>query len=186
MVEEIRIYSDGPFYDGVTRYKGDYIELELFNKPNESIRDVDVRISDKNVVWGEKTNTKYGSNVTLNFLKAGTATITLTSGDKAVSQSYTITVKDDYDFNPGKRQLTPEEFADYTTKVMCANGFTYSTGATSWRLMTLSADELTFARAVAVANACCHEWWSNGKRYCQIVYIGQNENGGYQFHTCWG
>lgn len=181
------VNTDGPFYDGVTRYNGDYVIITAINKPNEVTRDITAKSNNTNVV--EVSDIKVNGNyrkITLNFKSAGTATITLTSGDKAVSQSYTITIKDDYDFNPGNRQLTPEEFADYTTKVMCANGFTYNSGCTSWRQMTLSKDELNFNKAVSTAYARMHEWWPNGCRYCQIVYIGQNDNGDFVFHTCWG
>ena len=186
--EEIRIgYTDGPFYDGVTRYKGDYVVVTAINKPNEAVRDIIAKSSNPNVVRVSATKVNGNSrDITLNFKSAGTATITLTSGDRVVSQSYTITVKEDYDFNPGNRQLTPEEFADYTTRVMCANGFIYSTGATSWRQLTLTKAELNFDEAVEHAYNYIHSWWPNGCRACQIVYIGQNEDGDYVFHTCWG
>ena len=182
----VLVGSDGPIYDGVVRYKGDYITLEFGNKPNAATREVVAASSDNNIVSVSDTNLN-GSfcQITLNFNKAGTATITMTSGDGAVSKSYTITVKDDYSFNPGSGRLSPEEFADYTTRVMCANGFTEAT-CTSWRLLTLTADELRFYRAVELGQGMVHDWWVNDNRYCQIVYIGQDENGNYQFHTCWG
>lgn len=188
MATEIVIgYTDGPFYDGVTRYKDDYVVVTAINKPNEAGRDIVATSSDSNIVTVSSTNVNGNSrDITLTFKAAGTATITLTSGDGAVSQSYTITVKDGYDFDPGDRQLTPEEFADYTTKVMCANGFTFDSGCTSWRQFTRSADELNFDQAVVEAYSMVHSWWPNGCRYCQIVYIGQDDNGDYVFHECWG
>lgn len=185
--EEIRIgYTDGPFYDGVTRYKDDYVVVTAINKPNDAGRDIIATSSNPNVVTVSATKVNGNSrDITLNFKSAGTATITLTSGDGAVSQSYTITVKEDYDFNPGNRQLTPEEFADYTTRVMCANGFIYDPTCTSWRQFTRPANKLNFEQAVADAYSLVHSWWPNDCRYCQIVYIGQNENGDYVFHACW-
>lgn len=178
--------TDGPFYDGVTRYKGDYVDLALCNKPNEADQNVLACSSNNDIVSIEPTDTMDGyCHHTLTFKSAGTATITLTSGDGAVSQSYTITVKDGYDFDPGDRLLTPEEFADYTTKVMCENGFTKS-DCSGWLLLTLYPEELTFERAISSAYGYGHTWWSIGLRYCQIVYIGQNENGKYEFHACNG
>ena len=185
--EEIEIVNtDGHFYDGVTRYKDDYVVLTAINKPNEAGRDIVASSSNSNIVTVSeiKVHGNY-RKITLNFKSAGTATITLTSGDRAVSQSYTITVKEDYDFNPGNRQLTPEEFADYTTRVMCANGFIYDTTCTSWRQFTRSANKLNFEQAVADAYSLVHSWWPNDCRYCQIVYIGENENGDYVFRACW-
>ena len=186
--EEIRIVgTDGPFYNGVTRYKGDYVILRIANIPNEATQEVLANSSNANIVTASVANANGGfAQVTLNFLKAGTATITLTSGDGAISQSYTITVKDDYDFNPGNRQLTPEEFADYTTKVMCANGFTYDETCTSWRQFIRTKEQLNFNTAKKDALELVHIWWPNGKRYCQIIYVGQNEDGHYVFHECWG
>lgn len=185
MAEEIVVVNtDGPFDNGVTRYKGDYVVLTLANLPNEATQEAFASSSNTDIVT---TSVEYVNGgfckVTLTFKAAGTATITLTSGDGAVSQSYTITVKDGYDFDPGDRQLTPEEFADYTTKVMCANGFTEA-DCSGWLQLTLSADELTFDRAISIAYARGHEWWAIGKRYCQFVYIGQNTDGNYVFHQC--
>jgi uncharacterized protein YjdB len=179
-------YTDGPFYDGVTRYVDDYVVVTAVNMPVDATRTITAKSSNPNVV--EVAGTKNNGNsrdITLNFKSAGTAKITLTSGDGAVSQSYIITVKDGYDFDPGDRQLTPEEFADYTTKVMCANGFTEA-NCTGWRQVVLAKDKLTFDYAVSTAYARGHEWWPNGCRYCKIVYIGQDANGDYVFHTCWG
>ena len=186
--EEIKIMNtDGPFYDGVTRYKGDYVSILASNRPYDANRVVFAKSSNTDVISVSMNGVTGGDqSITLNFKSAGTAKITLTSGDGAVSQSYTITVKDDYDFNPGNRQLTPEEFADYTTKVMCANGFTYDSGCTSWRQLTLTKDKLNFVNATSAGQALVHDWWPNGKRYCQIVYVEQDDNGNYVFHTCWG
>lgn len=179
-------YTDGPFYDGVTRYVDDYVVVTAINKPNEATRTITAKSSDPDVVEvGGIIKNGNSRDITLNFKSAGTATITLQSGDGAVSQSYTITIKDGYDFDPGDRQLTPEEFADYTTKVMCANGFTEA-NCTSWRQFTRTADKLNFEQAVKDAYSMAHSWWPNGKRYCKIIYIGQNADGGYVFHECWG
>lgn len=179
-------YTDGPFYDGVTRYVDDYVVVTAINKPNEATRTITAKSSDPDVVEvGGIIKNGNSRDITLNFKSAGTATITLQSGDGAVSQSYTITIKDGYDFDPGDRQLTPEEFADYTTKVMCANGFTEA-NCTSWRQFTRTADKLNFEQAVKEAYSMAHSWWPNGKRYCKIVYIGQDADGDYVFHECWG
>lgn len=180
-------YTDGPFYDGVTRYVDDYVVVTAINKPNEATRTITAKSSDPDVVEvGGIIKNGTSRDITLNFKSAGTATITFQSGDGAVSQSYAITIKDGYDFDPGDRQLTPEEFADYTTKVMCANGFTFDETCTSWRQLTLSKTELKFNRALELGQGMVHDWWPNGCRACQIVSIGQNADGDYVFHTCWG
>lgn len=188
LVNEIVIgYTDGPFYDGVTRYADDYVVVTAVNQPNEATRTITVKSSDPDVVEvGGIIKNGNSRDITLNFKSAGTATITLQSGDGAVSQSYTITIKDGYDFDPGDRQLTPEEFADYTTKVMCANGFTYDYTCTSWEQLTRTYTELSFEQAKNDAYAMIHSLWPIGRRYCKIVYIGQDANGDYVFHTCWG
>lgn len=187
VTELVVVSTDGLLYDGVTRYAGDYLWMKVSNRPWEATRDITVTSSNPAVVSVSKYNDDYGNvQITLNFNSAGSSVITLTSGDGVVSKSYTISVASGYSFDPGDGQLSPEEFASYATKVMCANGFTEKDNLGSWRLMTLTAEELTFDRAISTGQARVHEWWPNGVRSCQIVYIGQNEDGNYQFHTCWG
>lgn len=182
--------SDGPIYDGVTRYAGDYVWFVVGISPTEATDDITVTSSNSSVV-SASTTSGYGGNssqtqVTLKFKSAGSAKITLTSGDGAVSKSYNITVKGGYSFNPGSGTLSPEDFASYTTRVMVANGFTEKSGLGSYREFSLSADELTFSKAVSKAYAYAHDWWANGKRACQIVYVGQDANDNYQFQAHWG
>jgi hypothetical protein len=180
--------QDGPIYDGVTRYAGDYVWFVAYTQPYEANKEITVTSSNPSVVSvssGSSGGVTNGVGVTLKFKSAGSAKITLTSGDGAVSKTYTINVKSGYSFNPGSGQLTPEEFADYATRVMCANGFKKETCG-SWRLFTLSANQLTFSTAVQHGQGLVHDWWPNGNRYCNIVYVGQDDNGNYQFHECWG
>ena len=185
--------QDGPLYSGVTKYVGDYLWFVSTTSPNEAMNGVTVTSSNKNVVSVTTQEGWCGSNaftqITLNFKNAGTSTITLTSADGKVTKSYVIIVKSGYDFDPGDGRLTPEQFADYAEQVMVANGFeSYDPYGQlgSWRLMTLRPDELNFDRAVQCGQNLVHSWWPNGNKYCQIVYIGQNEDGNYQFHICWG
>lgn len=180
--------QNGPLYDGITKYAGDHLWFVGYTKPNDANKDITVTSSNSSVVSissGSSGGITNGVGFTLNFKSAGSATITLKSGDGAVTESYTINVKSGYSFNPGSGQLTPEQFASYATQVMVANGFT-ETSCGSWRLLTLSASDLTFATAVDIAEAKIHEWWPNGCRYCQITYEGQNEDGNYMFYTRWG
>jgi hypothetical protein len=63
---------------------------------------------------------------------------------------------------------------------------THDTTLGSWRQFTLSPEELTFARAKTYGQSFVHGYWPTGNRYCNIVYVGQNEDGDYVFHECWG
>ncbi len=178
---------NAPFYSGIVKYAGDSMTFKAATRPTESNPDIEVTSSDKSVVtasWYRDDSNK--NHVTLNFKGAGTANITIKSADGAVSETYSITVKSGYDFNPGSGQLTPEQWADYCTRVMVANGFNKDTTLGSYRVLTLSASELTFSRAQSIGQGLVHEWYINGKRWCWISYEGTNENGDHVFWTRWG
>lgn len=70
------------------------MDFRAWTVPVESNRDITVTSSNSNVVsvswYKDSTNKNY---ITLNSKKAGSATVTLTSGDGCVSESYRITVK---------------------------------------------------------------------------------------------
>lgn len=186
VAEEIEVFdTNGPFYDGMTKYLGDYLMFETRVEPYNADQTVTVTTSDSDIVSISGRIVGSGSvEITLNFNAVGTAVITLTSGDGAVTQTYTITVTDTYEFDPGDRDLTPQEFADLTTKVMCANGFTYDRNS-SWRtLFRIEKNELNYDRAVRLGLDLAHEWWSDGTNNCAILYLGQDYNGNYVFYKC--
>lgn len=188
---DIKIFSeDAPLYDGVTKFAGDYLKFRTIPLPEETEDKVTVTTSDSSVVsvsyefisWNKDTN------VTLNFLKAGTAVITLTSEDGAVTETCTIHVKDDYDCAPAEQDvpLDPNVWADYCTQVMVENGFRKNTRIGSYRLATKRPSDLTFANARRAGESLVHSWWSNGCRSCWISYEGTNEDGNYIFYYRWG
>ena len=181
--------EDSVFYNGVTRYVGDYCWLVAYTLPNEANKDVKITSSNTSVISISDADTSgitNGVGVKLTFKSAGTSTITFESADGSVKKSYKVNVKSDYDFNPGTGKLTPQKFAEYTTRVMCANGFIEDSTLGSWREFTMSANELTFSEAIRNAYELIHSWWKGGERYCYISYEGINEDGEYIFHEHWG
>ena len=189
-VEELTLTrEDSVFYDGVTRYAGDYFRFDTDIDPIGASSDVTVTSSNADVV--SVYNFQWvldlaDTGVRLNFNKPGTAKITVATPDGAISHTYTVHVKDGHDFNPGTRLLTPKEFASYTTRVMCANGFTEDPTLGSWRLFIRTDEELTFENAKKTAYSLIHEWWRNGQRYCIITYEGFDEEFGHVFYAHWG
>ena len=170
-------------YDGVVKYAGDYMTFKVLAKPDESNPQVIVTSSNKSVVLVSYELDAYNiTNVTLNFKSAGSATVTLTSGDGCVSESYKITVKGDYACNPGKSQLTPEEFAYYYNKVVEAHGYTI-TNCSNYKWLTLSDAELTWVNAREMGETSARTWWHLGKKTVNITYMGINENGKHLFYT---
>ena len=178
---------NAPLSNDIVKYAGDSMTFKAYTIPVESHSDISVVSSNTGVVsvswYKDSTNTNH---VTLNFKSAGSATVTIKSADGAVSKSYAITVKSGYDFNPGSGQLTPEQWADYCTRVMVANGLTKKTNINSYREITLSADKLTFSTAQSLGQSLAHEWWLSGCYKCWISYEGTDENGNYVFYTRWG
>ena len=189
-VEELTLTcEDSVFYDGVTRYAGDYFLFDTDIDPIGASTDVTVTSSNADIISVYNFNWVIGfadTSVRLNFNKPGTAKITVATPDGAISHTYTVHVKDGHDFNPGTRLLTPKEFASYTTRVMCANGFTEDPTLGSWRLFIRTDEELTFENAKKTAYSLIHEWWRNGQRYCIITYEGFDEEFGHVFYAHWG
>ena len=176
---------EGPLFDGVTKYVGDYMSFRAYSKPDEN----PIKVSTSNAaivsVDSKIVNTFY-SEITLNYKSAGSATITLTSEDGCVVYKYKVNVKSEYSCYPGKEKLTPEEFADACTQVMVANGFKKDTGCTSYRVLTINANQLTWSNAKAFAQGYVSSWYPNGKDSCWISYEGTDEKGNYIFYTRWG
>ena len=176
---------EGPLFDGVTKYVGDYMSFRAYSKPDEN--PIKVSTSNASVVSVDSkiVNTFY-SEITLKYKAAGSATITLTSEDSCVVYEYKVNVKSEYSCYPGKEKLTPEEFADACTQVMVANGFKKNTGCTSYRVLTLSPNKLTWTIAKGNAQGYVRSWYPNGDRNCWISYEGTDEKGNYIFYTRWG
>lgn len=196
---------NGPLYDGVTKYVGDYLKFNLWtvclNSNGQSNNRTDpMRVSSyqtdpsKHTATNSKRNLYISSSnpnvvsVTneydcgfyedyLHFNGAGTAIITITSWD-GYSESYTITVKGDYDCNPGKSQLTPEEFAHYATQVGVELGQTRSDVLSGYRYLYKADDELTWSQACGVGKSLAHEWYGIGIDYILVTYAGWSEEYG--------
>lgn len=175
---------NAPLYDGVVKYAGDYMTIRAWTLPYESNRDITVTSSNNSVVsvsW-QKDSTN-DNNITLNFKSAGTAKITITSADGCVSKSYTITVKSDYDFNPGPGLLTPEQFVNCYNGIVSANGMSTSGMPTGYLVYTFSDSELTWATARRNAEGRFHAWWLIGYRTIVLTYEGVNERGNHVFYV---
>ncbi len=184
----IEIHSlNAPLSNGVNKFAGDSMTLKAYTLPYGGDASVTVTSSNSSVVSVScSLDSNKDNNITLNFKSAGSATVTITSGDGAVSKSYSINVKSGYACNPGSDQLTPEQWAECCTQVMVENGFNKNTSCGSYRVLTLDASELTFAKAKSLGQTYVHTWYPNGCRSCWISYEGINENGKHVFYTRWG
>lgn len=177
---------EGPLFDGVTKYVGDYMTFRAKSRPNGTARAVNVSTSNTSIVSVSSTIVNgLDTEITLKYKAAGSATITLTSEDGCVVYKYKVNVKSEYSCYPGKEKLTPEEFADACTQVMVENGFKKNTGCTSYRVLTLRPDQLTWKIAKGNAQGYVRSWYPNGCRKCWISYEGTDENGNYIFYTRW-
>lgn len=176
---------EGPLFDGVTKYVGDYMSFRAYSKPDENPIKVSTSNADVVSVDSKIVNTFY-SEITLKYKAAGSATITLTSEDGCVVYKYKVNVKSEYSCYPAKEKLTPEEFADACTWVMVENGFKKDTGCTSYRVLTLRPDQLTWKIAKGNAQGYVRSWYPNGIDSCWISYEGTDEKGNYIFYTRWG
>ncbi len=174
---------NAPLYDGVTKYAGDYMTFNAWALPDDSNTHVTVTSSNSSIVSVSyklhETNSSI-TRITLNFKSVGSAIVTITSADGNVSKSYTINVKGGYGLGSGA--CSPEQFASTASQVMWANGM--QNGASGWLQLTLSADELTYSKAIYVGQTFVHQMWVNGTRYAQCEYVGQDEDGNYVFHLC--
>ena len=181
--------TDGPFYDGVTRYAGDNVWAVFRTDFNAANRKIYATSSDPSVVSVSTSSNTGGKNnanaFIFSFNSAGTATITVKSADGAVIHRYKMTIKSDYPCSHGKTH-TPEEWADCATNVACANGMKKNTTLGSWRLFTLTDEQLTRERAILTGQGFVHDYWINGVRYCYIEYMGLAENGKHLFYKHWG
>lgn len=175
---------NAPLYDGVVKYAGDYMTFRAWTLPVESNRNITVTSSNSSVVsvsWEKDSHNK--NNITLNFKSAGSATVTITSADGAVSKSYSITVKSDYACNPGSGLLTPDEFVYCYNQISKANGMSISSVPTGYLVMTCSDNELTWNTARRNCEGRFHAWWLIGHRTLVLTYEGVNEDGNHVFHV---
>lgn len=175
---------NGPLYDGVVKYAGDSMTLRVNTRPYGVNPKVTVKSSNPEVVSITNNYHSYyeENNITLQFKQAGTAKITITSADDCVSHSYTITVKPDYECNPGPGILTPEEFVHCYNQVLLANGMAIDYKPTGYLVLTLSPNELTWEQARREAEGLGHHWWSIGYRHMLLTFEGVNEDGNYVFY----
>lgn len=177
------ISHNAPLYDGVVKYAGDYMSFKVITRPFGSNPEVTVTSSNTSVVSvSYEMNYQNITHITLNFKSAGTAKVTITSGDGCCSKSYNITVKGDYACNPGSGQLTPEQFVNAYNGVVSANGMSTSV-VSGYLVLTLSDSELTWSTARRNAESAFHHWYSVGKSYLSLTYEGTNAYGSHIFHV---
>ena len=174
--------ANGIFYDGVTRYKGDYITFRVNVAPSNASQATKIIVSDPGVI--SVSRSYFGNEVTfrLDFKSAGTCVVDIVSGDDAVTCSYTVYIKESYACDSGSGLLTPEEFVDCYNHVLNANGMSQDIIPTGYLMLTVNPDELTWAKARASAEGLSHHWWSIGYRHMIITYEGTNEYGQYIFY----
>ena len=176
--------SNAPISNGITKYAGDSMYFDVKASPNDCNVNSTAKSSDSSVIAVSYKQTSMGyTRVTLNFKKAGNATITVTSADGAKSLSYSITVKGDYACNPGSGILTPEQFVNAYNGVVKANGMSTSGMPTGYLVLTLGEGGLTWAKARSAAEGRFHEWWAIGYRTIVLTYEGRDDNGNHVFHV---
>ena len=174
--------TNGPIYDGVTKYKGDYLQFDVSVTPNNADRDTYVTVSDSSIIKATRTYNMGEPTFRLDFKKAGTCTVYIHSGDNQVTNSYTIHVKDGYDGYPGSGLLTPEQFVSCYNQILEANGMSTDYTPTGYLVLTLSPEKLTREQARKSAEGLGHHWWSIGYRTMQVTFEGINEDGNYVFY----
>ena len=176
--------SNAPISDGITKYAGDSMYFDVKASPNDCNVNSTAKSSNSSVIAVSYKQTSMGyTRVTLNFKKAGNATITVTSADGAKSLSYSITVKGDYACNPGSGILTPEQFVNAYNGVVKANGMSTSGMPTGYLVLTLGEGGLTWSKARSAAEGRFHEWWAIGYRTIVLTYEGRDDNGNHVFHV---
>ncbi len=194
---------DCPLYDGVTKFVGNYLQIDLQRSymltedgqrndlvdpwyatgdpskpdPESPTRNYYITSSNPAVVSvaNKYNNGFYGDY--LFFNKAGTAVITFTSWD-GYSESYTIYVKDDYDCAPGKTKLTPGEFAYYATMVGVEDGQEPSYQIRSYLYIWYDEDELTWETAKGLGHANAKRAFYLDSDTTIVVYAGFDESNG--------
>ena len=179
------VSSNAPISDGITKYAGDSMRFDVRAYPDNCNLDTTAKSSNSSVVSvSYQKNPNSGlTRVTLNFKKAGNATITVTSADGAKTLSYSITVKGDYACNPGSGILTPEQFVNAYNGVVKANGMSTSGMPTGYLVLTLGEGGLTWAKARSEAEGIFHQWWAIGYRTIVLTYEGRDDNGNHVFHV---
>jgi uncharacterized protein YjdB len=191
LVESLKVSkSNGLCVNNVTKYAGDTMQIKLDMRPYFATNELYFDTSDSSVVRIEVLN-RSDHIYKLHFRKAGTATVTFTSGDDAKTISYTFHVKAGYDFDPGDGILDPQTFADYVNRIMEANGVIISTDVTGWLLGTYDPvlqGEMNFDLAVKWAYSFYHTWWwklldstPTEGIHLWFEYVGNNAAGYPQF-----
>ena len=176
------VWSNAPFESGMVKYAGDSMTYEVVVVPLKANGNIVVTSSNSNVVSATWKYNGTRNDITFSFKSAGTATITIASADGCVSKSYTVTVRGDYDCNPGSGQLTPEQYCNAAMQVAQA-----TTGATPvskhsyYRVMTISEADLTWSNARNLGRSLAHEFYDNSGRIC-ITFVEINADGKYVFH----
>lgn len=170
--------DNAPLYDGITKFKGNYMEFCVEVAPYGASENTRVTSSDSRIVKVSNQWSMGRNHFRLDFKKAGTCTIEIISGDDAVVNSYTVHVKDTYDCNPGKTQLTPGEYAYYATQVAVENGQTASKVLSGYLYLWLDDEQLTWESAIELGEMRARENYFLDNHYALIVYAGWDEEAG--------
>ena len=173
---------DAPLYDGVVKYAGDKMTVRIWTLPYDSNRNINITSSNSSVVSVSHSTESNKYYVTLKIKSAGTATVKFASADGAYSESYNITVKSDYNCNPGSGVLTPEQAVYCFNEVIKANGASASGKPGGYLVWTVKPSELTWSYVRREAEGAFHSWWKIGYRTIVLTYEGQNEEGNYIFY----
>lgn len=174
----------GPLYDGVTKYAGTYLFFTVFITQDVEDPTVTATVDNKDAVsitrcYLEGENTV----VRLEFNQAGRAVLKLTLAQTGETETFWINVKEDYDCNPGKSKLSPEEFAYCVSSVAEANGMTLMNDTTRhYGNLALDDYELTWENARSLGQTICYQRWQNGYHYLNFVYSGEKP-AGYMFRS---
>lgn len=166
--------TTGPLYNGVVQYAGNRMRLVVDVPAKETDSHITVSTGDANVIC-VRGHYAYANRteVNLEFNQAGESTLTFTLEETGEAVTYHITVKEDYECNPGPGELTPEEFVYCVTEIAKANGMTLmSSTPKCYANMALDDYKLTWEYARSMAEQNCRQWWREGYRCINFIYRG--------------
>jgi hypothetical protein len=172
-----------PVGDGMVRYVGETVFFNALPPYEEENPNITVTIGNEELVtfsgydlMGRETY------VCLNFLQAGETTLTLTLEATGQTEVLRVIIKEEYDFNPGKERLTPQDVVTcFENAAKCwgmeVNDYVGDTCA----YMTLSEEKLTWTEIRNKVSWNCRQWWLKGYRSVNVCYRSEN-NGNYSYH----
>lgn len=173
--------SDGSLYDGVAKYSGDHL---AFYVVVDDAQDHSVTVTSDNteVAYVNRVNVSPSyTDVYIYFREAGEAKLKFKSVETGETETIRVVVKESYDCDPGKKNLTPEEYAECAEDIARAYDLLDVVGApedTSY--ITLQDEDLTWENIERNMPSECRSWWGRDYRRMNCVYL-RTDDEGHQF-----